>query len=110
QKIHAHYKKLKVKTVDDLERAARAGKIHSLPHFKEKSEQNILQGIEFYRQAVARHPIGTVLDIADSIEKRIARVRGVEQVAIAGSIRRRKETIGDFDLLVSSTEPDAAVH
>ncbi|HUJ13042.1 MAG TPA: DNA polymerase/3'-5' exonuclease PolX [Thermoanaerobaculia bacterium] len=109
QKILALYKKLKVKTVGDLEKAARAGKIHSLPHFKEKSEQNILQGIEFYRQAVARHPIGTVLDIAESIEKRMAAVRGVKHVAIAGSIRRRKETIGDFDVLVASSDPDDAV-
>lgn len=109
QKIHALYKALKVRTVDDLEKAAKAGKIHSLPHFKEKSEQNILQGIEFYRQAVARHPIGTVLDIADSIEQRLAGVPGVKHVAIAGSIRRRKETIGDFDVLLASTRPDEAV-
>lgn len=108
-KIRALYKALKIKTVDDLEKAARAGKIHSLPHFKEKSEQNILQGIEFYRQAVARHPIGTVLDLAGSIEKRLAAVAGVQQVAIAGSIRRRKETIGDFDVLVASTRPTDVV-
>ena len=109
QKIHALYKTLKVKNVDDLEKAARAGKIHALPHFKEKSEQNILQGIDFYRQAVARHPIGTVLDIAESIQNRLCAVRGVTHVAIAGSIRRRKETIGDFDVLIASAHPDDAV-
>ncbi len=109
QKIRALYKSLKIRTVDDLEKAARAGKIHSLQHFKAKSEQNILQGIEFYRQAVARHPIGTVLDLAELIEKRLAAVAGVKQVAIAGSIRRRKETIGDFDVLVASTRPVDAV-
>jgi DNA polymerase (family 10) len=109
QKIRALYEELGVKTVDDLEKAARAGKIHSLPHFKEKSEQNILRGIEFYRQAVARHPIGTVLDLAHAIEERLAKIEGVKNVAIAGSIRRRKETIGDFDVLVSSTHPDNIV-
>ena len=109
QKIHALYAELGIRNVDDLEKAARAGRIHSLPHFKEKSEQNILRGIDFYRQAVARHPIGTVLDLAHSIEQRLGNVEGVKDVAIAGSIRRRKETIGDFDVLVSSSHPDKIV-
>ncbi len=105
QKVRALYEELKIRTVDDLEKAARAGRIHSLPHFREKSEQNILRGIEFHRQAVSRHPIGSVLELAESIENRLKRVEGVEQIAIAGSIRRRKETIGDFDVLVASTHP-----
>lgn len=102
QKIRALYDELNVRSVDDLEKAARAGRVHALPHFKEKSEQNILRGIEFYRQAVARHPIGTVLDLAQSIETRLDAVTGVQHVAIAGSIRRRKETIGDLDVLVAA--------
>lgn len=105
QKIHALYHELKIRTVDDLEKEARAGRIHSLPHFKEKSEENILRGIEFYRQAVARRPIGTVLELAESIEKRLSEWKGVKRVAIAGSIRRRKETIGDFDVLVAAAHP-----
>lgn len=109
QKVHALYEELNVRTVDDLEKAARAGRIHSLPHFKEKSEENILRGIEFYRQAVARHPIGTVLEMAESIEARLREVKGVKHVAIAGSIRRRKETIGDFDVLVAAAHPGDVV-
>ena len=105
QKVHALYHELKIRTVDDLEKAARAGSIHSLPHFKEKSEENILRGIEFYRQAVARHPIGTVIELAESIETRLAAIKGIQHVAIAGSIRRRKETIGDFDVLVAAAHP-----
>ncbi len=109
QKVHALYEELNVRTVDDLEKAARAGRIHSLPHFKEKSEENILRGIEFYRQAVARHPIGTVLEMAESIEARLGEVKGVKHVAIAGSIRRRKETVGDFDVLVATAHPGDVV-
>ncbi|HSP16552.1 MAG TPA: DNA polymerase/3'-5' exonuclease PolX [Thermoanaerobaculia bacterium] len=109
QKIRALYEELKIRNVDDLEKAARAGRIHAAPHFKEKSEQNILRGIEFYRQSVARHPIGTVLDLAASIEDHLRAVKGVQQAAVAGSIRRHKETIGDFDLLVASTDPGAVV-
>ena len=105
QKIHALYHDLKIRTVDDLEKAAHAGRIHALPHFKEKSEENILRGIEFYRQAVSRHPIGTVLELAQSIETRLAELKGVKHVAIAGSIRRRRETIGDFDVLAGTAHP-----
>lgn len=109
QKIRMLYEKLGVRTVDDLEKAAREGRIRSLPHFKEKTEQNILRGIEFYRQAVARHPIGTVLELAQSIEDRLKNVSGVQQLAVAGSVRRRRDTIGDLDVLVASTRPGDAV-
>jgi DNA polymerase (family 10) len=109
QKIRLLYRKLKIRNVDDLERAARAQKIRRLEHFKARSEENILRGIEFYRQATARHPIGTVLDLAESIEKRLGEAKGVKEIAIAGSIRRRKETIGDFDVLVAATDPRAVV-
>ena len=96
------YDELGVRTVADLERAARAGRIRALPHFGEKSEQKILRGIGFLEQGGDRRPLGQVLDLAREIEARLRQIAGVEQVAIAGSIRRRKETIGDADFLVVS--------
>jgi DNA polymerase (family 10) len=100
------YDDLGVRTVADLERAARAGRIHALPHFGEKSEQKILRGIGFLQQGGGRRPLGEVLDLAREIEGRLREIAGVEQVAIAGSIRRRKETIGDADFLVVSRRPE----
>lgn len=104
--IKVLYEKLGVRSVEDLERAARAGKIRSLPHFGEKSEQKILRGIEFLKRSQGRFLLGAVLPLVREIERRLSAVRGVQKVAIAGSIRRCKETVGDADLLVVAKDAD----
>jgi DNA polymerase (family 10) len=106
KKIKVLYNQLGIRTVDDLEHAAMEGKIHSLPHFGEKSEQKILKGISFFKKSGRRYPIGVILPLIRGIEERLKRVPGVKQVAVAGSIRRWKETIGDGDLLAVSNDPD----
>lgn len=106
KKIKVLYDQLGVRTVDDLERAAMEGKIHQLPRFGEKSEQKILKGISFFKKRGSRYPIGAILPLIRDIEARLKRVPGVRQVAVAGSIRRWKETIGDGDLLAVSNDPD----
>jgi len=104
--IKVLYQELGVRNVDDLERAASAGKIRTLPHFGEKSEQKILKGIGFLKQRSGRFPLGAVLPLMTIIETRLKELTGVKQVAIAGSIRRRKETVGDGDVLVVAAKPD----
>lgn len=97
---------LGVRTVEDLERAAEAGKIRQLPRFGEKSERKILKGIEFLKRGGSRYLLGAVLPLMSEMEARLEKVAGVRRVAVAGSIRRRKETIGDGDLLAVSEDPD----
>ena len=101
--VKALYQSLRVRTVDDLERAAHAHRNRELPHFGAKSEEKILRGIAFLRAGHGRLPIGTVLPLVEGIRDRLAAVPGVTQTVIAGSIRRRRETIGDADLLVVSS-------
>ena len=100
------YDELGVCTLADLEQAARAGKVRGLPHSGEKTEQKILKGLELLKQRSGRRPLGDVLDLARDIEARLAAVAGVTQAAVAGSVRRRRELIGDLDFLVVA--PDAA--
>jgi DNA polymerase (family 10) len=100
------YEKLKVKNVGDLEQAACAGKIRGLPHFGEKMEQKILKGIEFLKQGSGRFPLGSVLPLILEIEQRLRKLPEVTEVVVAGSTRRRKETIGDADLLAISKKPE----
>ncbi len=107
--VKALYDDLGIRTVADLESAARAGKIRQLPHFGEKTERKILKGIGFLKQGSGRQPIGLVLDLVRTIEERLSGLRGVRQVAVAGSIRRRKETVGDADLLVVSSRPETVM-
>jgi len=107
--IKVLYEQLRIKNVDDLERAALAGKIRELPHFGEKSEQKILKGIGFLKQSSGRLPLGLALPLITMIEERLRTVAGVKRVAGAGSIRRRKETVGDGDILVVSNQPDVVM-
>lgn len=100
------YEKLGVKNVEDLEKVAREGKVRGLPHFGEKMEQKILKGIEFFKQGTGRFPLGAVLPLISEIERRLKGLPEVEAVAVAGSIRRRKETVGDGDILAISRQPE----
>jgi DNA polymerase (family 10) len=99
------YEHLGVRSVEDLEAAARAGKVRTLRHFGEKSEERILKALGFLKASGTRQPLPVVLPVVNALAAAVARLRGVEQVAIAGSIRRRRETIGDADLLAVARTP-----
>jgi DNA polymerase (family 10) len=91
---------------EKLEEAAKGGKIRDLPGFGEKSEKNILQSIHAMKTTGKRFLLGDILPVAESIKKRLAALPATQQISLAGSIRRRKETIGDVDILASSAEPE----
>jgi len=97
--------RLKVTDLGQLETLARAGKLRGLPGIQAKTEQNLLKGIALVRRGQARMPLGRALPLAEEIANALARVRGVKRVEPAGSVRRRKETVGDLDILVTSTDP-----
>jgi len=99
--IKTLYEKLGVKTLGDLEKAAKAHEIHKLPRFGEKVEQNILRGIEFFKGGQGRFLLGAILPVARKFEKRLKDLDFVSQAVTAGSIRRMKETLGDIDILVT---------
>jgi DNA polymerase (family 10) len=99
------YETLKISSIEELESAAKQGKIRDVEGFREKSEKNILQGIEMYRSAQERFLLGYTLPIAEEIERKLKDLEEVTRISLAGSIRRRKETIGDVDILVTSKEP-----
>jgi len=104
--VKALYEKLRVKDVSDLERVAREGKIHGLPHFGAKAEQKILKGIGFLKQGSGRFPLGSILPLILEIRQRLSELSQVEEAVVAGSIRRRKETVGDADILAVSRAPE----
>lgn len=98
--VRVLYQELGVTDLATLEAAAAAGRIRGLPRFGAKSEEKILRGIAFAKSSSGRFPIGNVLPLVRTIEQRIAAFKGVERALIAGSIRRRRETVGDADILV----------
>jgi len=103
--LMALYKNLKVKNIRDLEKVAKAGKIRTLPHFGQKSEENILRSIALSREHRGRFLLGYVSPIVSKIERDLASAPGVKKVQVCGSFRRRKETIGDIDILAVSSSP-----
>ncbi len=105
----ALYQKLKIKTVDDLERAAQAGRIRGLPRFGRKTEENILKSIAFLRRGAGRRLLGEVLPIAERLLAELRSLPEVKRAEVAGSIRRRQETIGDLDILVTTSKPEKAM-
>ena len=103
------YENLKIKNLDDLEKAARAGKIRRLESFGEKSEERILKGIEFLKKSGGRAVLGFIMPVVRNIEERLKSLGEVEKVAVCGSIRRMQETIGDIDILVTSKKPRSVI-
>ena len=99
------YEKLGIRNLNDLEKAAKVHKISSLFGFGEKTEKNILEGVAFLKRSKGRFLLGEILPKAKEVEEKLKRLKGVERVDAVGSIRRRKETIGDIDFLVISKEP-----
>lgn len=99
------WEKLRVRTVADLEMAARQGKIRGLAHFGEKTEGKILKGISFLQSSGGRRVLGSVSPDIFSFRRMIEAFPEVKKIEIAGSIRRKKETIGDIDILVVSSKP-----
>jgi DNA polymerase (family 10) len=104
--IKALWQKLRIKDIDDLERAAINQQIRDLPGFGEKSEQNILKGIEFARKSSGRHILGFTLPLIREVVERLLSLPYVRKAIAAGSVRRMKETIGDVDFLVISEDPE----
>jgi DNA polymerase (family 10) len=102
-------RELGVETLEDLEKAAREGRLHSLEGMGEKLEEKILKGIEQRKRSTGRFKIADALTYAEAIVKTLKAVKGVSRVDIAGSLRRMRETIGDIDILVISASSAAAM-
>ncbi len=103
------YRALGVEDLDDLEEAAEAGRIREVEGFGQKTEQNILEGIDFARQSHERMLLGDALPLSRKVVELVREAEGVERANVAGSIRRRKETIGDLDVVVVSGDREATV-
>ncbi|GAB3414410.1 DNA polymerase/3'-5' exonuclease PolX [Haloparvum alkalitolerans] len=103
------YEELGVTTLDELEAAAEAGEIREIKGFGAKTEQNILDNVDFARQAQERERLGDARPVAEAALSFLADVEPVAKVEVCGSIRRWKDTIGDVDVLVGTDAGEAVV-
>jgi DNA polymerase (family 10) len=102
KRVKALYRSLDIRSTEDLRRAAEAGRIRRLPGFGPKTEQAIRAGIDRLGGRSARLKLSTAESIAKPLSSYLQRCPGVKAVTVAGSYRRRKETVGDLDVLVAA--------
>ena len=100
----AAWKGLGITTVDGLEAACRDGALAGLPRMGAAKARNIQKAIERYRGRRGRVLLHRALPVAEALVRHLAKVKGVEQAEAAGSLRRRKETVGDLDLVVAAKD------
>ena len=100
------YEQLDVDNIEKLEKAVKEHQIKDLPGMGEKSETNILRGIELYKRRKERFLLGLALPLAEEIVENLSQLKETEKINFAGSLRRKKETIGDIDILVTSQKPE----
>ena len=103
------YDRLGIDSVEKLEQAARAGDILTVPGIREKTRENILKAIATWKAGQTRMPLGKALALARSLVETLTAHGGVSQIEVAGSVRRMKETVGDIDILVTSTDPSRVI-
>ncbi len=101
------YRELGVTNLDELEEAAREGRIRELSGYGEKSERNIVEGIEFARQAGERYLLGEAMPVGEAVLAHLAESGAIERCDLGGSLRRWRETIGDVDVLATGEDPEA---
>jgi len=114
KRVKTLFETLGIRDRAGLEAAAAAGKLRDLPGFGEKVEQNVLKALAAASQWAGRILLAGAWPLAQALAERVAAVPGVTQVELAGSFRRRKETVGDVDVLACGGDPervmDAFVH
>lgn len=102
KKVRAVYDELGIDSLPKLRQACESGQIAQLKGFGEKTQQKILEGLKFLDQAGKRFLLSEAQEIAHRVFERLRHLPGVIRGEVCGSLRRRKETIGDLDILLSS--------
>ncbi|GAA2718244.1 MULTISPECIES: DNA polymerase/3'-5' exonuclease PolX [Streptomyces] len=98
------YEELHVSSVAELLDAIHEERLRDLKGFGEKTQANILHGIELLQKAGGRILLGAAMDVAEQVVAELSAVSGCERCGYAGSLRRMRETIGDIDVLVAATD------
>lgn len=100
------YEKLKIKSIPELEKAAKEGKLLTLAGIKEKTVQNILKGIELVKKGREAMNISEAVSAAGEFLRRLKDIPEVRKISVAGSTRRFKEIVRDIDILAASNNPN----
>jgi len=95
------YKKLNITDINQLEKAAKKGKLSNLERLGEKSQEKILKGIQHFKKSRGRFKLSEALPYAETILEKL-KEKNIKDISYAGSLRRMKETVGDIDILITA--------
>jgi DNA polymerase (family 10) len=109
KRVHLLHEKLGIKTAQDLQEAARLGRIKAIKGFGEKIEQQILGSLAQITRKETRFKLATVEPVAQALVGYLQDAPGVKAAIVAGSYRRRQETVGDLDILVTCDHSNAVM-
>jgi len=99
------YERAGVTSVDRLEEMVRAHALVGIPGIQVKTQENILKGIAVWKSGRERMPLGAALPLAEAIRATLEALEETDQISLAGSLRRMRETVKDIDVLVTSKKP-----
>ncbi len=109
KRVKQLYQELGISTIEELKAAARAKKIRTLQGFGEKIEHSVLKGIEQMASESGRILLSEAEERAAPLLTHMKKARNIDQIKLAGSFRRRRETVGDLDLLICSETPEEVI-
>ena len=109
KRAHQLYDRLGITTLEALDTAARSGQLRTLPGIKEATERKIIEGLQALRARPQRWRLTDADAYVQSLLTHLRAETAVVHCEVAGSYRRRKDSVGDVDILVASTRPRAVV-
>ncbi len=109
KRVKTLWQELHITDLETLKKAAEAHKIQELPGFGPKTEENILKGVHLLKQEGIRFLFAEAEAYAIDLKAFLQKAPGLLTVEVAGSFRRRKETVGDLDILCTAKEPEKVI-
>jgi len=103
------YDKLGIDTIESLKKAIDAGKLNQIEGIREKTQENILRGIEFIKKSKEHFSFYEANKVAEKFIEKIKKFKGVKKIELAGSLRRKKSEVKDIDILAISKNPESVM-
>ena len=105
RKVGILYSQLGIGSLDELEAAARSGRVAKLKGFGEKTQSMILKGIEYARKRSNHFLLPYGIETGESIRQRLASIEDIEDAEISGAVRRRLEVIDNVEIVIATKQP-----